>query len=198
MLAWCALMVGRPTYPASVVCRVASGNGSVLGLRSLEAWRLRGLLAADKAPRNADTSYTFCELVRACALAELSRQGLTFLHDYKQRSAPLLAMIEQDLCVQLEAAAATQEPQSPHGTARYILADQALAGAGNRSQTEYVSRTIDELLSRLGELAGDDNDGASVIVMDAAKLFRRIVRKLRELGQEVPGGGLRAPNRTAV
>lgn len=181
------------TYTASTVCAVAGVNAA-----TLRSWRNRtdangrALLEMQKGDRRRElvahvkqveggadeaawddawdrleqraegwTRYTFRDLLSACALAELARVGVVLSESRNLRRV---------LARQMERIAA-KPPVGP----LYVLEDQTAI---------HEDLTLDQLCYRIGVNA--DHDTTFMFVVDAAKLLRRILQTLRELGQPIP------------
>ncbi|MCM2332763.1 MAG: hypothetical protein NDI82_02315, partial [Anaeromyxobacteraceae bacterium] len=107
-------MKTNDTYTAAILCTVAGINDIDVSRHSLQAWRTAGFLG----PKNADqdggwTRYSFDDLLGACALAEVSRFGVTF-------KTPLVA---NELAKQLRSIFKSDLSKKPI----YLFADQQLS-----------------------------------------------------------------------
>jgi hypothetical protein len=188
-------MTEIPTYTASTVCAVTGVKPA-----TLRAWRNRtGLLELEKGDRRrqvvsafksqiesegADASwvdrtwdqlesqekgwtrYTYRDLLSACALAEVTRHGLQPADTKKLRGAIVRDMVEQK----------ARPPSGP----RYLMEDQvsiSSADTPKRLAHRFMVNTDDAM----------HPEATMFIVVDTAKLLRRILRMLAELGQPIPG-----------
>jgi hypothetical protein len=175
-----------PSYAESVVCKVAAPGGGALRPQTLQAWRSRGLLGVDRSDHEGRTRYTFGGLLRACVLAELSRHSISFLHDYKGSGALLLAEVDRALHEQLARARSTAL-----ATPAYVFSDDTLARGEGEGRGGLPPRPLDALHTCFARMADDEHDSAAVLVIDAAKLLRRVLGRMRELGEPVPDEGPR-------
>lgn len=189
--------MNEPTYTASTVCEVARVSAP-----TLRAWRNRvgprgrPLLDLEKGDRQRArvatfrarlessgqdagwidetwdkieakegswTRYTFADLLAACALAEVTRHGLQPGETTALRAVAVQDMLEQE--------------RNPAKGPRYVLEDES--GAEGKLTPKLLAYRIGVTAER--------PDSVVLKVLDTAKLLRRILAKLRELGQPIPG-----------
>ncbi len=180
------------TYTASTVCAVAGVNSG-----TLRVWRARGFLEMDDPDQEGWTRYNLREMLRACAVAELANHGIP---PGNARDLFLVDGLTRDLRMQMPDyeerqlfaggvfAGTKAWWRSPPGEPRYFVA-QSWATGGKEGLDMRAGLSSAEVHKHLEKLSRSSDELVTVIVIDTAKMLKRILRKLRahELSGEETG-----------
>jgi MerR HTH family regulatory protein len=158
------------TFRAAQVCAVAG-----VGANTLKAWVGRGLLKLEEPDQTGWTRYSYRDLLRVCAWAEVNRAGISPVEAKR-----LVYEVEGHL----EIFAFEGVPSAMERRGCFILAEAWEPGEGNdgdKSLLNVYAADFAQVKSTLQESMAGRNvvSFATVILVDTLKLWRRIEAALK-------------------